>query len=239
MGAPRRTAPAIRLFCLPYAGGAASAYAQWPGPFAGDVEICPIELPGRQTRWHDPAFTRIEPLIDALATAIAGELDVPYALFGHSMGSLLAFELARALRRRGFGEPRALFVSGGPAPQLRREQSWVHDQPDQIVVAKLRSLGGLPEEVLAQPELLELLMPTIRADFSVCETYEYRPEPPLTCLIVAFAGTEDRDVPPARMAPWREQTSGVCVQHVLPGDHFFLRSSQAELLDIVRPALMT
>lgn len=168
---------------------------------------------------------------------MADELDAPYALFGHSMGSLVAFELARALRRRGVGDPRVLFVSGGPAPQLRREEPWVHDQLEALVVEKLRSLGGVAEEVYAEPELLGLLMPTIRADFSVCETYEYRPEPPLACPIVTFAGTEDREVPPAHMEPWREQTSGGFVKRVLPGDHFFLRCSQAALLDTVRTAL--
>ncbi|MFC5946639.1 thioesterase II family protein, partial [Micromonospora harpali] len=134
MGARRRTAPALRLFCLPYAGGNASAYTQWPDAFPDDVEVCAVELPGRQTRWRDDAFTRVEPLVEALASALAGELGVPYALFGHSMGSLVAFELARELRRRGLGEPRVLFVSGGPAPQLPREQPRIHDGPQALVV---------------------------------------------------------------------------------------------------------
>ncbi|MET9666786.1 alpha/beta fold hydrolase [Streptomyces sp. NPDC006475] len=233
----RTTAPAIRLFCLPYAGGAASAYAQW-SPFLGDeVEVCGIELPGRQSRWSDRPFTRMEPLVDALASAIESELDVPYALFGHSMGSLVAFELARELRRRGAAEPHVLFASAGPAPQLRRPESRVHDQPDAVVIDKLRSLGGLPEEIYAEPELLELLLPTIRADFEVLETYAYRSAPPLTCPIVSFAGTGDHEVPVARVAPWREQTTAGFTQHELRGDHFFLRSAQAQLLETVRAAL--
>ncbi|PZG44113.1 hypothetical protein C1I98_17665 [Spongiactinospora gelatinilytica] len=187
VGAPRRRAATVRIFCLPYAGGTASAFGRWPAALLGHVEVCPIELPGRQTRWHDNPFTHAGPLVDALAAALAGEFDIPYALFGHSMGSLLAFELARELRRRGVGEPRVLFVSGGPAPQLPRAHPSIHDQPDTAVVAKLRTLGGLPDEIYESPELLELLMPTIRADFSVGETYEYRVEPPLTCPIVAFA----------------------------------------------------
>ncbi|MER6071755.1 alpha/beta fold hydrolase [Streptomyces sp. NPDC001817] len=237
VGARRRTAPSVRLFCLPYAGGGATTYAAWPALFPDDVEVCPVELPGRLTRWSESAFERAEPLVGALANALEGELDVPYALFGHSMGALLAFELARTLRRRGAGEPRVLFVSGGPAPQLPRRWEPVHDQPDDVVVARLRELGAVPEDVYAEPELLELLMPTIRADFSVVETHVHRPGPPLGCPVVSFAGTEDREVPPDQVAPWHEQTTGGFAHHVLPGDHFFLHSARTALLDTVRAAL--
>ncbi|MGW1954889.1 thioesterase II family protein [Streptomyces sp. NPDC001920] len=233
----RRAVPALRLFCLPYAAGAASVYAGWSGALGERIEICPIEYPGRQTRWRESPHVRLEPLVDALASALKGELDVPYALFGHSMGSLVAFELARELRRRGVGEPHALFVSGGRAPRLRHEQPRIHDQPDAFVVERLRRLGGLPTEVCDEPELLELLMPAVRADFAVCETYRYRPESRLSCPVVAFAGTEDREVPAERMSAWAEETSGPFVRYVLPGDHFFLRPSQAALLDTVRAAL--
>ncbi|MGW0330808.1 thioesterase II family protein [Streptomyces sp. NPDC003011] len=234
---PRRTVPALRLFCLPYAAGAASVYAGWCGTLGEQIEVCPVEYPGRQTRWRESPHTRLAPLVDALSSALTGELDVPYALFGHSMGSLVAFELARELRRRGAGEPHALFVSGGRAPRLRHEQPRIHDQPDEAVTDRLRRLGGLPDEVYDEPELLDLLMPAIRADFGVCETYTYRPEAPLTCPVVAFAGTEDREVPAERMAPWAEETTGPFVRYVLPGDHFFLRPAQTALLDTVRAAL--
>ncbi|WCN82396.1 thioesterase II family protein [Micromonospora sp. LH3U1] len=233
----RRAVPAVRLICLPYAGGGSSAYTGWQELLGADVEVCPVELPGRQSRWRDPAYTQVGPLVEVLASALAGELDVPYALFGHSMGALVAFELVRELRRRGAPPPRILFAAGGLAPGLRRTSPNIHDQPDAIVVDRLRKLGGIDEEILAEPELLELLLPAIRADFSVCETYEYAPEPPLTCPIVAFAGDRDEDVPPERVAPWREHTSAGFALHVLPGGHFFPMTSRGALLRTVRAVL--
>ncbi|MGN9809234.1 thioesterase II family protein [Micromonospora sp. BQ11] len=238
VGAPRRGAtPALRLFCLPYAGGGSSAYAAWQAALGTGVEVCPVELPGRQTRWRDPAYTGVRPLVEDLASALTDELEVPYALFGHSMGSIVAFELARELRRRGAAPPRVLFAAGGLAPGLRRASPDIHDQPDRLVVDRLLRLGGLDEEIAAEPELLELLLPTIRADFSICETYEYRPEPPLPCPIVAFAGDRDEEVPPARVAPWREHTSAGFALHVLPGGHFFPMTARETLLHTVRTTL--
>ncbi len=236
-GPARQDSPSARLFCLPWAGGAAAVYDPWRDALGEDVELCAIEPPGRQTRLREAAYTRLEPLVEALATAITDELDVPYALFGHSMGALLAFELARELRRRGVAEPCALFVSGSAAPRVPSDRIPVHDAPDAKVFARLQELGGLPEEVHEEPELLRLFLPTIRADFAVFETYDCRPEPPLDCPIVAFTGSEDREVPLLTLAPWSQETTGRFDYHVLPGGHFFLRDSQTALLDVVRSAL--
>jgi len=234
----RRPDPAVRLFCLPPAGGGSSEYASWTDAFAEDIEVCPVELPGRQTRWREAPVASVDVLVEQLATAISDELDRPYALFGHSMGSLLAFELIRTLRRRGRTLPRALFVSGGQAPQLRRTQASIHDQPTEELTARLKAIGGLPDEVYLEKELLELLMPTIRADFAICETYRYREEPPLPCPIVGLAGAEDRETPPAMMEHWREQTAAGFALRVLPGGHFFLRPERDAVLGVVRSALM-
>jgi surfactin synthase thioesterase subunit len=229
--------PALRLFCLPYVGGAAWAFEPWRGGLGADVELCTVELPGRGARMREPAFSRLRPLVDALASAITGELDVPYALYGHSMGSLVAFELARELRRRGLGEPRVLFASGAPAPRLTRQRVAVHCATDAQVIERLRELGGLPEEVMAEPELLTAFLPAIRADFAVYETYEYRPERLLGCPVVVLTGRDDAEVPPAQSLPWERESTGSFEHHVLPGDHFFLRPAQEELLYLVRRAL--
>jgi len=237
VGPPSPHAPAVRLFCLPYVGGAASVYESWRGALGGDVEVCPVELPGHQTRLREKAFSDLDALVNALASAITDELDVPYALFGHSLGSLVAFELARELRRRGADEPRALFVSGGPAPRLAREHPPVHDASDAEVVARLRLLGGLPDEVLAEPGLLRRFLPTIRADFAVFETYAFTPERPLSCPVVAFTGSEDTDVPAARVEPWSVESTGRFEHHVLPGGHFFVHTARTALLNLVRGEL--
>ncbi|MEV6345247.1 alpha/beta fold hydrolase [Actinoplanes sp. NPDC051851] len=234
---PRRTPPAHRLFCLPWAGGNSTAYTSWQDAFGGTVEVCPIELPGRRRRWAQDPFDRLDPLVNALATAVSGELGGRWSLFGHSMGALVAFELARTLRRRGEGRPETLFVSAGPAPQLPRPQPWVHDQPDSVVVARLRALGGLPAELDTAPELMELLLPAIRADFAVCETYAHRPESPLDCPIVAFSGAGDAEVPPERVEQWRSQTTAGFDHHVLPGGHFMINTERDGVLAVVRERL--
>jgi len=237
VGPPPARTPAVRLFCLPYVGGAASVYEPWRGAFGDDVEVCPVELPGHQTRLREPAFTHVDALVDALASVLVDELDVPYALFGHSLGSLVAFELARELRRRGAGEPVALLVSGGPAPRLPRVHPPVHAASDAELVDRLRTLGGLPEEVLEEPDLLRRFLPTIRADFAVFETYTHEPGPPFACPVVAFTGSEDTDVPLARVAPWAEVSTGPFSHHVLPGGHFFVHTARPALLSLLRGAL--
>ena len=236
-GRPHGSTPALRLFCLPYVGGAAWTFEPWRGQLGDDVELCTVELPGRGTRMREPAFARLGPLVEALATAIDGELDVPYALYGHSMGSLVAFELARELRRRGRPEPRVLFASGGPAPRLTRRRVAVHGATDEQVIARLLQLGGLPAEVMAEPALLKAFLPAIRADFAVYETYEYRPERLLGCPLVVLGGRDDAEVPPAHSLPWAAETTGAVEHRVLPGGHFFLHSAQDEVLAVVRDAL--
>lgn len=237
VGRPSSSSPPVRLFCLPYAGGAASVYESWHGAFGDDVEVCAIELPGRQARMAEPAFTRLDALVEALATAIGDELDVPYALFGHSLGSLIAFELARELRRRGAGEPCALFLSGCPSPRRPRDLPPLHDAPDAQVFTWLRTLGGLPDEVTEEPDLLEFFLPTIRADFALLETYEYEPDRPLAAPVVALAGREDTEVPLAHVLPWVAETTGPFEHHVLSGGHFFTRTSQSTLLNLVHGVL--
>ena len=222
--------PEFRLFCLPYAGGGASVYRAWPQAVPRQVEVCAVELPGRGSRMCEAPFQRLTPLVRALASAIEPALDRPFALFGHSMGGLVAFELARWLRRQGGPSPRRLFVSASSAPGAPPTLPLLHQAPDTEVKAKLRELGGTPRELLDNDEIMALLIPTLRADLSVLETYEHRPEPPLEVPITVFGGTADRTVRLPALAGWRTQTSAGSRLRLFSGDHFFLHDAATDML---------
>jgi surfactin synthase thioesterase subunit len=228
-----RPAARLRLFCFPYAGVGASAYRAWAGDFDATVEVCPVQLPGREDRLGVPAFTRIEPLVDAVAAAIRPYLDRPYALFGHSLGALVAFELTRLLRRVGAPQPLHLFVSGRRAPQLPIRDEVLHTKPDAELKEELRRFNGTPEAALQHEELMALVLPLLRADFAVHETYTYRPEPPLAMPISAFGGQGDPEVPEENLTAWKEQTTKGFKLRMFPGDHFYLQASRGPLLTAV------
>jgi medium-chain acyl-[acyl-carrier-protein] hydrolase len=228
----------LRLFCFPYAGGGAHTYRTWPQALPADVEVCPVNLPGRESRLREPAFKQLGPLVDALVPQLLPLLDRPYALFGHSMGAMIAFETARRLRGRKVAGPQHLFVSGRRAPQLPpKGERRTYDLPEAEFIEELGRLNGTPREVLEHPELLELLLPILRADFSICQTYAYAPGEPLDIPITAFGGVEDQDVGRARLEAWREQTSGAFKLHLIPGDHFFINSARARVCHLLTDEL--
>ena len=227
-----RPAPAarLRLFCFPYAGGGAHAFREWERELPPFVEVCGVQPPGRGSRVTERPFAEAGPLVRAASDALLPYLDLPYAFFGHSMGALVAFETAREYRRRGLPGPARLFVSGRRAPQLPRADPPTHELPEAEFTEELRRLNGTPQEVLNNTELMKLMIPLLRADFSVTATYRYTPEPPLECPITAYGGLADEDAGREQLEPWREQTAAEFTLRVLPGDHFFLHSQQPLLL---------
>lgn len=220
----------VRLFCLPYAGGAAGVFHGWPAAAPAALQVCAVELPGRGRRLAEPPYLSLAPLVRALADALEPALDRPYALFGHSMGGLLAFELVRVLRRRGKPLPVRLFVSAIASPGTPSGRPSVHVAGDADIRAELRELGGTPPELLDDDELMTLMLPVLRADFSVVETYEYRDEPPLPVPITVFGATADPVARPAVLAGWRRQSSRETRTRIFPGDHFFLHRMVPELV---------
>jgi medium-chain acyl-[acyl-carrier-protein] hydrolase len=217
----------LRLFCFPFAGGGASLYCDLRAQAPAEIEICPLQLPGRENRLHESAYASLEPLAAALLDILLPALDLPYAFFGHSMGALISFELTRALRRGGtFPAPIHLFVSGHRSPQLPDPKAPIHHLSDAHLMEALRHLSGTLEEVLQHAESMSLLLPLLRADFRLCETYHYKDEPPLHLPISAFGGLADPDVPKASILAWREQTRATFVPRFFPGDHFFLLKNQ-------------
>jgi surfactin synthase thioesterase subunit len=168
-------------------------------------------------------------------------LDLPFALFGHSMGGLIAFELARELRRRARSGPVFLAVSGCPAPQCSssRVAPVAHLNDAEFLEQVKSRYSAIPEEVLAQPELVELLLPALRADMGIVEAYSCTPEPPLECPIRCFGGTTDHTVPREHLDAWREQTRGPFSLREFPGGHFFLFDSPNEVLAALRTELLS
>jgi medium-chain acyl-[acyl-carrier-protein] hydrolase len=216
--------PALRLFCFPYAGGSADLYRGWQRWFPPQIEICLVHLPGRGKRLRERAFTAAIPLVNAIADRMDCETNIPYALYGHSMGALISFELARELLRRRGPAPEQLFVSGRNAPQWPRSESATFYLPHDEFISELRSLDGTPKEVLDNPELMELFIPLLRADFEIVETYKYRPGEKLSCPITVYGGFQDKHVPIASCQAWQEQTSAGCRVRMVNGGHFFIRN---------------
>ena len=220
----------LRLFCFPYAGGGAAVFHRWPSRLTAGVEVCAVQLPGRGARYREPAFTSMADLVEAAAKALLPYLGRAFALFGHSMGALVGFELARRLRKDHHLRPVHLFVSGREAPQTPFHNRPLHALPDEEFVAELAALNGTPKEILGNREMLEFVMPALRADFRLSETYLYQAEPPLECPISAFGGIADPRVRPPYLDAWREQTTAAFRRTMMPGDHFFLSSAEPQLL---------
>jgi medium-chain acyl-[acyl-carrier-protein] hydrolase len=219
---PRPNARArLRLFCMAHAGGGASAFRTWADALPPEVEVLPVQLPGRENRIMEAPFDRLEPLVEALADAVQPYLTLPFALFGHSNGALIGFELARTLRARGRPGPVHFFASGRRAPDLPPDRL-THHLPEPEFLADLQELGGLPAELLAHEELLSLLVPTLRADVAIHETYAFAEQAPLECPITAYGGLTDPKVQRHQVEAWARHTRGPFVVRMFPGGHFFL-----------------
>jgi len=197
-----------------------------------DVEVVSVQLPGRENRFNEDPIESMEQLVDPLLEGLASSLTSPFALFGHSMGALLAFELARRMRRNGV-TPVHLFVAGRRAPHLPSRSPVWHTLPDQELIATLGELGGIPPELLAESHILDAVLPMVRADCTVAETYVFRPQAPLSCPVSAFGGLGDKEVLPEEVRAWSRHTTGPFRAHLMPGGHFFVDSARPDLLRLV------
>jgi medium-chain acyl-[acyl-carrier-protein] hydrolase len=231
-------APLLRLFCFPYAGGDAQSFRGWQRHLAPEVDVCLAHLPGRGRRLGAPCFTRLQQLVEAIADVIGPKLEAPFAFYGHSMGALISFELARELRRRNAGSPLHLFLSGRQAPGMRRIGPRMFDLPEKEFIAELHKLNGTPMELFDDPQIKDLFIPLLRADFEMVDTYECSPEPPLGCPITVYGGSQDERVPVDCLKPWEMQTTAQCKVRILPGDHFFIQKQSAQFINVLRRDLL-
>lgn len=227
----------LRLFCFPFAGGSAVTYRTWSDYLPENIEVYPIELPGRGGRMREIPYKNMIPLVNDLGQALVSYLDRPYAFFGHSMGALIGFGLTRLYRKQNITGPLHLFVSGHTAPQVGCNQAPIYNLPDELFREELRKLNGTPEAVINNDELMALLLPMLKADFEVNETYVYTPEPPLEIPISAYGGFVDKDVNQERLEAWQEQTMANFSLHMFQGGHFFLQTSQSSLLQTLSSEL--
>ncbi|HEY2961933.1 MAG TPA: alpha/beta fold hydrolase [Pyrinomonadaceae bacterium] len=223
----------LRMFCFPYAGGGAAIYRGWENYVPPGVEILAIQPPGRGNRFREPAFDRMDHLVAAAATAMEPFLDLPIVLFGHSVGAMASFELAHRIGYQFGVKVLHLFVSGARAPQLRRNRHNIHDLPEDEFTTELKTLNGTPPEVLENPELMRMISKTLRADFAIAETYSCSHAEPLNCPITVMGGLDDTLAAREDLEAWRIHTTNSFDLWQLPGDHFFIHTSDSLILRIV------
>lgn len=228
-GPPSSDREGARLFCLSYAGGGASVFRSWADALP-TLDVVALQLPGRENRIAEPPISDMSLAVGPLADAVAALDDRPFAIFGHSMGARIAFELTRELRRRGRPEPAALFVSACKAPHIPRVPTPpIATIPDRLFLGMLRRMNGTPPELIEDPEFMRSVLPTLRADFSIIDTYEYADEPALGMPIRAFGGTFDPDVREDDLLAWQVHTTADFRLRQLRGGHFIVRDCQAEI----------
>jgi medium-chain acyl-[acyl-carrier-protein] hydrolase len=234
----RRSLAKALLICFPHAGGAAAAYRLWPTGLPEELELLAVQLPGRANRLHERALSSIPELVDALVSALLPHLDRPFAFFGHSMGAVLAFEVAHALRKIGGPLPKHLVVSGRRPPHLFVDEPPLHTMGDGDFIAEInRRYGGIPAEVLQHADLMALLLPGLRADVTALETHRPPGPKPLPCPITVFGGSEDRLAPRAHLDAWRATTNSTFRVRVFPGGHFYLEAYRTDVVADVAATL--
>jgi pyochelin biosynthetic protein PchC len=219
----------MRLVCFPHAGGSARFFRSWAGQLPVTIELLAVQYPGREDRLDEECLTDMGQIADRIAAVLDPVMDRPLVLFGHSLGAAIAYEVARRLGRRTGQGPAALFVSGRPAPSRQRAES-LHLAQDHVLWDDVRRLAGTRGQVLDHPELASLMLPTLRGDYRLSETYRSAPGPLLRCPVIACLGDSDPEVTPAEARCWGEVTGGGFSLQVFAGDHFYLVSREAEVV---------
>jgi medium-chain acyl-[acyl-carrier-protein] hydrolase len=228
----------FRLFCFPRAGGGTASFRGWPEDVHPEIEVALIQAPGRECRLREEPLQSMQTLVLGIVEAMTNFVDRPYALYGHSLGAKVAFETVRELRRRKLPSPVQLFAAASSGPGVPWAHPLLHRIDDAALLREIqRRYGGVPPEVLADEELCALLIPALRADLTIVETYQCAEEPPLSNPITCFCGTEDFMTPESEAMDWRRQTSAGFRLHRFPGGHFFPVQERSSILDLIAAEL--
>jgi surfactin synthase thioesterase subunit len=234
----RNSSRPLRLYCFPFAGGNAFHFTPWQQGLHPAIQLCAVQLPGRGARLREALPNSMPALVEGLSIVMAQETKQPFAFFGHSLGALIAFEVARECQRRGFPVPIHLFASGCDAPQYRGPVRVLHDLEEDALIAALKEYNGTPQEVLANRDLMALMMPTIRADLALAEKYEYHRGRPLDIPITVLAGKQDNQLSPEQTSTWQKETTNTCRVQWFEGDHFFINSERDAVLACINNTLV-
>jgi medium-chain acyl-[acyl-carrier-protein] hydrolase len=227
----------LRLICLPYAGGNAAIYHQWSNKIINDIELISLQPPGRSYRLQETPFNDMEKLIDDLMQVLPSILDKPYVIFGHSLGSRIGFELIHRCQSLGLRLPDHFIASGSRGPQVPCLEEQSYHLPDDQFILKLKEMDGTPEELLNSKELMALLLPMIKADFQIAETYRFSGNLLLDIPISVFGGTDDDKVNYQNLEAWQQYFSQPTNITLFSGGHFFINSHQTEVVDLVNTVL--
>ena len=231
--------PQLRLFCFPHAGAGAVLYSRWLNTFPEAIDVCAVDPPGRLSRLKEPAPATMAELVAALDVALDDYLDLPFAVFGYSLGALTAFEWCRSIRRRLGREPECMMVAAAGAPQLGTYREPISDLPGpEFLQALERRYGAIDPVLRGEARMLELIMGIMRHDLRLLEQYHYAADEPFSCPLVAFGGSRDRGVPSERIAAWQAQTSAPFHSQLFEGEHFFIRAHGTELARAVQTSTL-
>lgn len=231
----------IRLFCLPYAGGSSSAFYKWSSHLNSSIELCPLELSGRGERFGSELFDNIDDIVEDLFVTLKKELeesvDFDYAFFGHSLGTILAYELMRKIQQNNYKEPIHIFMSGRFPPH-KEELKYIHNLPDDQFIDEIIKLGGMPDTLVQNKEILDLFTPVLKSDYTAVETYKYTESDKWNFDISILMGNEDEEVKHYDFNEWTTYTNNKCNFFMFNGDHFFINDNITEITDIINKILI-
>ena len=227
----------MRVFAFHFAGGAASAYREWPGLLPDSVDLVALQMPGREGRLRDPLLDSMDAVLSEIEKPVLEQMDLPYVIYGHSMGALISFELMRKFRREGRTLPRKLFLSGRRSPRLPCRFPDIHDLPHDDLIEAMRKYGGTPEQILNEPDLMEMILPIVRADFKLLEKYSYQAEEPFDFPISIYGGRDDIRTTREELLAWGMETRGEYLLRMFDGEHFFISTNREPVVESLNAEL--